>query len=272
MNDVQKINGAEAACDLEISNGSNNNCDDYNVDVETAAELLGVGATRLSQLTTRGSLSFQRRKVGFRNRLFYKKSEIDAYLQQYFPPNSQHTNQTERMSRSRREVLEANFGKDEQPLREDYITSEQLDFSPIIEAIRETSTQLKKATNKTIIQPKANKKASALELRQQRENETRLQAVHHQLEQFQQSFTKLELKIDSIQRTLHAMASIAEKKQLPAATAVAQLNAQANQRQESQQHRGQQTQNKWPSFTVPGNQKMKTKTLKHQLNRVRSHD
>lgn len=53
----------------------------YFIDVEEAAKILGVSRTRLSQLTSRGALSYQRRKIGTRNRLFYKRDEILRHLQ-----------------------------------------------------------------------------------------------------------------------------------------------------------------------------------------------
>jgi hypothetical protein len=52
----------------------------YLVDVTEASEILGVSRTRLSQLTTKGEFSFQRRKIGTRNRLFYKRSDLYSYM------------------------------------------------------------------------------------------------------------------------------------------------------------------------------------------------
>jgi hypothetical protein len=54
---------------------------DFTIDVGTAIEVLGVTQPRLSQLTTRGSLSAMRKKVGGRNRLFYNKNELVQYVQ-----------------------------------------------------------------------------------------------------------------------------------------------------------------------------------------------
>lgn len=52
----------------------------FNLDVEQAAELLGVSRTRLSQITSRGLLNYQRKKVGIRNRLFYRREDILTYM------------------------------------------------------------------------------------------------------------------------------------------------------------------------------------------------
>lgn len=54
--------------------------DGYLLEVAEATELLGVSRTRLSQLTSKGILSFQRRKIGTRNRLFYRRTELLLYL------------------------------------------------------------------------------------------------------------------------------------------------------------------------------------------------
>jgi hypothetical protein len=48
----------------------------YQLEVHEVAQLLGVTRTRVSQLTSNGQLSFERRRVGMRNRLFYKRSEV----------------------------------------------------------------------------------------------------------------------------------------------------------------------------------------------------
>lgn len=56
----------------------------YLLDVNEVADLLGVTRTRVSQLTSNGLLSFERRRVGVRNRLFYKRSEVIAYQKTYY--------------------------------------------------------------------------------------------------------------------------------------------------------------------------------------------
>lgn len=58
--------------------------DGYHLDVNEVAELLGVTRTRVSQLTSNGILSFERKRVGVRNRLFYKRSEVLSYQSQYY--------------------------------------------------------------------------------------------------------------------------------------------------------------------------------------------
>jgi hypothetical protein len=50
----------------------------FDTDVESAAALLEVGRTRLSQMVARGELSYVKRKVGPRLRMFFRRSELLA--------------------------------------------------------------------------------------------------------------------------------------------------------------------------------------------------
>ena len=54
--------------------------EEFTLEVTEAAELLGVSRTRLSQLTSKGVFSFERRKLDTRNRLFYSKEVLLRYL------------------------------------------------------------------------------------------------------------------------------------------------------------------------------------------------
>ncbi|MBM3381759.1 MAG: helix-turn-helix domain-containing protein [Betaproteobacteria bacterium] len=56
----------------------------YLLDVNEVAQLLGVTRTRVSQLTSTGQLSFERRRVGARNRLYYRRSEVLAHQQTFY--------------------------------------------------------------------------------------------------------------------------------------------------------------------------------------------
>ncbi|MEN9529442.1 MAG: hypothetical protein RI932_1315 [Pseudomonadota bacterium] len=56
----------------------------YLLDVNEVAALLGVTRTRVSQLTSAGQLSFERRRVGARNRLFYRRSEVLAHQRTFY--------------------------------------------------------------------------------------------------------------------------------------------------------------------------------------------
>ncbi|MCA2959707.1 MAG: helix-turn-helix domain-containing protein [Silvanigrellales bacterium] len=51
--------------------------DVHTVDVTEASQALGVSLARLSQLTSKGTLSHVRRRVGARWRIFYRRDEID---------------------------------------------------------------------------------------------------------------------------------------------------------------------------------------------------
>lgn len=66
---------------LEISGSED---EGYQLDVSEVAHILGVTRTRVSQLTSNGQLSFERRRVGVRNRLFYKRSEVVAYQRAFY--------------------------------------------------------------------------------------------------------------------------------------------------------------------------------------------
>jgi len=61
-----------------------NDTEGYGLDVNDVAQLLGVTRTRVSQLTTAGILRAERKKVGTRNRLFYKRSDVLNYQHQFF--------------------------------------------------------------------------------------------------------------------------------------------------------------------------------------------
>lgn len=66
---------------LEISSSED---EGYQLDVSEVAHILGVTRTRVSQLTSKGQLSFERRRVGLRNRLFYKRGEVVAYQRTFY--------------------------------------------------------------------------------------------------------------------------------------------------------------------------------------------
>lgn len=53
--------------------------DSFTIEAIDVATMLGVSRTRLSQITSRGDLSFSRRKVGTRMRIFYNAQEVEAY-------------------------------------------------------------------------------------------------------------------------------------------------------------------------------------------------
>lgn len=68
----------------------------FTISAEEAAEILGVNRSRLSQLTSKGIFSFEKRKIDTRNRLFYKLSDLLNHQrsqyqsnQNYFPNSQQ---------------------------------------------------------------------------------------------------------------------------------------------------------------------------------------
>jgi hypothetical protein len=52
----------------------------FDTDALSAAALLGIGRTRLSQITSAGSLPYLRRKVGDRFRVFYRRSDLEKRI------------------------------------------------------------------------------------------------------------------------------------------------------------------------------------------------
>ena len=63
----------------------------FNLDAEQAASVLGVNKTRLSQLTSKGVLPFERRKVETRSRVFYRLNDLLSYQRGqigFFNPDS----------------------------------------------------------------------------------------------------------------------------------------------------------------------------------------
>jgi hypothetical protein len=68
---------ASALVEPDSSSVSSDALDLYELDVQEASQTLGVSLARLSQLTTKGTLSHVRRRVGARWRVFYRRDEID---------------------------------------------------------------------------------------------------------------------------------------------------------------------------------------------------
>lgn len=65
---------------MDLSSLTDENLEGYLVDAEEAVQILGVTQSRLSQLTTKGALGAQRRKIGTRHRLFYRRAELISYM------------------------------------------------------------------------------------------------------------------------------------------------------------------------------------------------
>jgi len=61
-----------------------NDHEGYALDVNEVAQLLGVTRTRVSQLTTSGILPAERKRIGIRNRLYYKRSDVLNYQHRFF--------------------------------------------------------------------------------------------------------------------------------------------------------------------------------------------
>lgn len=61
-----------------------NDHEGYALDVNEVAQLLGVTRTRVSQLTTSGILPAERKRIGIRNRLYYRRSDVLNYQHRFF--------------------------------------------------------------------------------------------------------------------------------------------------------------------------------------------
>lgn len=64
----------------EVQQGNAMEPGSFTIEAIDVAARLGVSRTRLSQITSRGDLSFSRRKVGTRMRIFYNAEEVEAYV------------------------------------------------------------------------------------------------------------------------------------------------------------------------------------------------
>ncbi len=204
MDNTDHIEGAERATDDFV--------DDYTVDVETAAQLLGIGTTRLSQITSRGSLSFQRRKVGFRNRMFYRKSEIEAYLEKNFPASVQYKSQmlAERWASTQDNETPAAAATPSLP------TQESLNLEPLVAALKQMPFIRKHKT--VAAKTKTQHLPSAVAVREKTELDAKINAILQGLHVFQQSLVRVERKLDAIQkRERAAQQSLMSTKNFPSA-------------------------------------------------------
>ena len=61
---------------LQDINSYEDKIESFTIGAEEAAQILGVNRSRLSQLTSKGIFTFERRKIDTRNRLFYKLTEL----------------------------------------------------------------------------------------------------------------------------------------------------------------------------------------------------
>jgi hypothetical protein len=189
MEATPHIEGAEFA--------ENDPTNEYDVDVETASQLLGVSTTRLSQITTRGSLSFQRRKVGFRNRLFYRKSEILDYLERQFPASAQF----------KPHAFASAWAQNHKPETSDASPPPILNLEPLLEEIskiqqRSLPPVLPRKHGERSVSPRT--LPSALSLRDSASLGTKIDSLISEIRHFRELFTKLDHKLNAIQKSQHS--------------------------------------------------------------------
>ncbi len=73
---INTYENSEKILNLQDFNSIEGNIESFTINAEEAAQILGVNRSRLSQLTSKGVLPFERRKIETRNRLFYKLSDL----------------------------------------------------------------------------------------------------------------------------------------------------------------------------------------------------
>ncbi len=188
--------------------------DPYEIDVETAALLLGVGTTRLSQITSRGSLSFQRRKVGIRNRMFYRRSELMEYLEKQFPNSPQFKSQ----------MLMERWG--ENPTSEEEITPHQDIFQPILDVLTNLSKNTSQKGSQSLSHvsslntknaslnknTKHTTKPSAISLREKQDLNHSINTIITELSGFRHVLQRIEQKLDSLSKLEHSLERKIERK------------------------------------------------------------
>lgn len=181
--------------------------DPYDVDVDTAASLLGVGRTRLSQITSKGGLSFQRRKIGIRNRLFYRKSELLAYLERQFPNSPQFRSQAiaERWQSPPSSKEEPAAQSDEEALCVMLQTTLRETLNSL-EVTRKPTASLRRVERPAPRRPHIPLKAPlALEVRHEQERRAELSNLNQKLDRLIHSVNTLCAKLDSTNMTINRM-------------------------------------------------------------------
>ena len=68
----------ESIADLQAESVSS-----FTIDATEAAKILDVNRTRLSQLTTKGTFPFERKKINHHNKLFYRLNDLLSYQRQH---------------------------------------------------------------------------------------------------------------------------------------------------------------------------------------------
>jgi hypothetical protein len=73
---INAYENPEKKLNLQDLKSFEENIESFTINAEEAAQILGVNRSRLSQLTSKGTFPFERRKIETRNRLFYKLSDL----------------------------------------------------------------------------------------------------------------------------------------------------------------------------------------------------
>ena len=88
---INAYENSEKKHNLQELKSFEENIESFTINAEEAAQILGVNRSRLSQLTSKGAFTFERRKIETRNRLFYKLSDLLNHQRSQMQ-SSHHTN------------------------------------------------------------------------------------------------------------------------------------------------------------------------------------
>ncbi len=150
--------------------------EEYTLGALDASEILGVNRTRLSQLTSQGILSFQRRKIGSHHRLFYRPSEISQY-------------QNGTLKYTRQVLPEVSIDK---------ALEEEIAFSRNVSLIQPSKKEVLFKRDTLDTHPKL-KNAKDLKLERHQE----WKALFEKLDQISQSIESLERHVQFLQKSLN---------------------------------------------------------------------
>lgn len=151
----------------------------FTISAEEAADILGVNRSRLSQLTSKGIFSFEKRKIDTRNRLFYKLSELLNHQRNQFQQNYSFSDKTYK-ELPKEEMIKASIEKKE----------DKLEFKNIVKNFAEN----KRYINKNL--------KSAYELYQKEKKEDFVEETNNKLKEIYEKQTESNEYIIKQQRML----------------------------------------------------------------------
>lgn len=188
-----------------------NTCEGYSLDVNEVAQILGVTRTRVSQLTSAGVLSCERRKVGIRNRLFYRRSDVVNYQQNFyvrpagyngrntsFAPPSAHASADQLHSASAHPPRAGAFGQQTTELRLQHPQNDPFHTrrsNPFDSSARHENRETSKRILKTLRSQQLN---SALAQQTETQKAAAVEAIHAAIEGLEQRLIKNQSQFERI--------------------------------------------------------------------------